>query len=190
MFSTDVLLTILKVSAGIIAAAYGVYATVTDFRIEKNGKKVLSAKGKWGIALFLFSIVLTMSSDEYKDYEDKIASKQRDDRETEIARLAEDTVNKLRVELQKTEAINGDLSETRKTLNKTADTTASVLNETKRAAEAFNLNDRFEVTFDTFIPLDQGDLVRPYIQRTSDSPDQVSPGVPGPHSLIDLLKRT
>ena len=66
------LLIVLKSTGSIIAATYGVYATLTDFREQKDGKRVLSRKGYLGIALLLVSAILSLSTTAIKDYKDKV----------------------------------------------------------------------------------------------------------------------
>jgi hypothetical protein len=59
---SDNSLLLLKYAASTTTAAYGVYATVTDFKVGPEGHKVLTKKGKWGIALFLFSVLVSDST--------------------------------------------------------------------------------------------------------------------------------
>jgi hypothetical protein len=87
----------------LLQTAYGVYATVTDFKQEKNGKKVLSNKGRWGIALLLLSIIVNVSSDGYKDIQDRKAAateRQRQAKATEDQRHLSEALNDQRSALK------------------------------------------------------------------------------------------
>lgn len=64
---TDQVLTFLKYSGAILAAVYGVYATVTDFHESRGGTKRLSKKGYVGIALLIVSSLLSFSTDVLKE---------------------------------------------------------------------------------------------------------------------------
>lgn len=139
----DVALLVLKYAGSILAGAYGVYATVTDFREEKGGKKVLSRKGQLGIALLLFSIFLNVSADGVKDIKER--------KEAKAARAIQD------------KAVSDELT----MLELTRDTvakTASVLDETRRNADPFAQSDGFELDMEVLIPVDQ-ELVKPYAER-------------------------
>jgi hypothetical protein len=64
----NTLLYVIKYCAAVVAGVYGIYATVTDFHKEnENGEKVLTTKGRAGIALLVLSTVLSLSSDTIKD---------------------------------------------------------------------------------------------------------------------------
>src|SRR5437879_3634749 len=65
-------LIVLKYTGGFFAAFYGVYATLTDFRVKRNGKRVLSSKGYFGIGLLTLSAILGLSSDGLKDLKEKL----------------------------------------------------------------------------------------------------------------------
>src|ERR1700682_4992218 len=74
---SDGMLIVLKYAGSIIAAAYGVYATLSDFKHERDGKKVLSPKGYVGIALLLTSSIFALSTAGLKDYKDAQDAAQR-----------------------------------------------------------------------------------------------------------------
>jgi hypothetical protein len=63
----DTLLYVVKYCAAIVSGVYGIYATVHDFHEKKHGKSVLTNYGRAGIALLIFSTVLSLSSDTIKD---------------------------------------------------------------------------------------------------------------------------
>ena len=67
----DVLLLVLKYTGSILAGAYGVYVTITDFHERRGNEKVLSTKGKVGIVLLLCSILLNISADGTKDLKER-----------------------------------------------------------------------------------------------------------------------
>jgi len=90
---------VLKYTGSVFAALYGLYATITDFHIDKDGKKALSRKGYFGIGLLLVASVLSLSSDVFKDlseYKAKVLQNHKDD----VARKALD--DQLRAEIDKT----------------------------------------------------------------------------------------
>jgi hypothetical protein len=70
MINPDILLLALKYMGSIVAASYGLYATLTDFHEVKDGQKVLSKKGYIGVTLLLLSSVIALSSDIFKDYKE------------------------------------------------------------------------------------------------------------------------
>jgi len=66
---------ILKYAGSILSGFYGIYATLTNFRADKDGKRVLTMKGYVGIALLFLSTMLSLSTNAIKDiqdYKDKI----------------------------------------------------------------------------------------------------------------------
>jgi hypothetical protein len=61
-----------------IAALYGIFATVTDFHEEKNGRRVLSHRGYFGLVLLAIASMMTISSDWSKDkHEDVVAAEKK-----------------------------------------------------------------------------------------------------------------
>lgn len=65
---------VLKIAAATFSALYGFYATITDFRVEKHGKKALSSKGYIGLALLALATVISISSDRFKEDLDRKAA--------------------------------------------------------------------------------------------------------------------
>jgi hypothetical protein len=61
------ILFIVTAIASTLAAAYGIYATVTDFHEKRDEKKVLSRSGKWGIAFLVLVSLFTISVDLWKE---------------------------------------------------------------------------------------------------------------------------
>lgn len=123
--TSHIMLLLLKYSASIIAAAYGVYATVTDFKEEKNGKKILSRKGRWGIALLLFSTLINLSSDGYKDIQDRKAAAVEEDRrlkavedQRQISNALAQQGSALKQNLAGVQTLGKDLNETSKRLQR------------------------------------------------------------------------
>jgi len=114
--SSSTILMLLKYTGSILAGAYGVYATVTDFKEEKNGKKVLSKKGRWGIALLLFSILLNLSSDAYKDTQERAKERAQDEKAAAEQRTLTDSLNRqqsmLNENLAKVQSLGSNLRET------------------------------------------------------------------------------
>ena len=72
---SDLQYQIVKYLGGIVAALYGLYATFTDFHETKDGKKVLSKAGRYGLVILAISSVWSLSSDVLKD---RIERKQKD----------------------------------------------------------------------------------------------------------------
>jgi hypothetical protein len=139
---------LLKYCSTLMAAAYGVYATVTDFHEKKDGKQTLTRKGRIGIAFLLFATLLGFTADGAKDYQDKKNAEQAK-AEQKAARDQEATT------LQTTQAINVQLTKTQNELSQTAATTQSVLDVSRKAADAFNITDGFSLSVDILVPADQ-----------------------------------
>ena len=164
MDPSEIVLLFLKYAGSIVAGAYGIYATLTDFKEEENGRKVLSAKGRWGIALFLCSLLMNVFSDGIKDYREHV--KEGKDKAGQILadKETQDTAATLATQLTRTETINTQLDAARHDLSKTANTTASVLNETRRVSDPFVGTTGFRLYFDLMVPGDQL-LVKSYLER-------------------------
>src|ERR1700731_2662952 len=137
----SIILLVVKYAGSIIAGAYGVYATVTDLKEDKDGKRVLSKKGRFGIALLLFSLLINMSADGLKDWKEKCDSEQQAELEAKQAELQRNITTQLQTELKTTESINEQLAAQQNQLEHTANTTSSILKETRRASDLFSLND-------------------------------------------------
>lgn len=108
----DALLSTLKTIGAIIAALYGVYATVTDFKVEKDGKKKLSGAGWIGLFILLIATILNLSTDFVSRQQDArqhaIESRERDKQERDVALIGDN----LSTELAQTVALNHGLAET------------------------------------------------------------------------------
>lgn len=80
-------LMVLKYTGSLLAAFYGVYATLTDFRKDKDGRRILTSKGYIGISVLMLSSLLALTASGLKDHIDsKQAIKDRDEK-IEAARL-------------------------------------------------------------------------------------------------------
>jgi hypothetical protein len=160
----SIILLVVKYAGSIIAGAYGVYATVTDLKEDKDGKRVLSNKGRFGIALLLFSLLINMSADGLKDWKEKCDSKQQTELEAKRAEIQRNITTQLQTELKKTETINEQLTAQQNQLEKTVATTSSILKETRRASDLFSLNDvRWFIVGFSFSINDP--FVKPYTKR-------------------------
>jgi hypothetical protein len=162
-------LMILKYAGSIIAGVYGVYATLTDFKEEKNGRKVLSRKGYLGIALLAVSILVNLSMQVTEDLRSmqRAAQEQREKEEAEQhrRRLADQVTE----QLTKSEGISQKLSEalenlkqSSKVLDANAKLTHSTLTEAQRAVEPLPRQFRLELLLS--IPENQP-AVRAYLDR-------------------------
>jgi hypothetical protein len=161
---SDSSLLLLKYAASTMTAAYGVYATVTDFKVGPEGHKVLTKKGKWGIALFLFSVLITVSSDGLKDIRDQKKAEQDATRQAQAASDERFVTQSLQQQLNDTKALNEQLKNARTKLDQTANTAASTLNAALRSVDPFVPDDvvSFVASFD--IALDQSP-VEAYLER-------------------------
>ncbi len=169
MIPSDGTLLILKYAGTTFAAAYGVYATLTDFKEDKNGKKALTRKGRWGIALLLGSILVNISSDGFKDLKDRSErefQKKRDEKAVADQRYISDALTK---QIADTEQIYIQLEHARKELRQTEGTTSAALNAATRAADPFIPADINWFAVGYAIPNDQP-LVQAYIQRIQREP--------------------
>lgn len=57
----------LKTAAMLLTGFYGIYATFSDFRVERDGRKVISRRGRIGLGLFLVSLTCSIAVDQTKD---------------------------------------------------------------------------------------------------------------------------
>jgi hypothetical protein len=105
---------ILKYTGSIIAGFYGIYATLTNFRADKDGKKILTMKGYIGITLLFLSTTLSLSTNaikDYQDFNDKIRAANAERIKTEEARAREQAVmERLNRQLQLSEKTSIDLA--------------------------------------------------------------------------------
>jgi hypothetical protein len=153
-FADEIWLAI-KYTAPVITALYGFFATVTDFRVEKDGKKVLSRKAYWGMALLVVSTALGMGSDAHKDREERVQA-------LEIVQKEDILGAQLQSATTTSEKMSKTLGDTEKTLDKNVNTTASVLRETRRAIDPIEHSWWVIATID--VPENQPS-VRTYINR-------------------------
>jgi hypothetical protein len=172
----DKLYFILKLTAAMVSALYGFYATVTDFRVERNGHKVLSRKGYFGLALLVFATAVSLSTDTSKERrDDKAAADTSDALKTVInegKRLQtnlEATSDALQRQVTESQAIAGKLSQTgkqleaaRSSIEKDIATSGSILRQTNRLSDPIK-RDGVELSVSIEI-LDQP-LLRPYHDR-------------------------
>jgi hypothetical protein len=90
---------VLKYTGSVFAAVYGLYATITDFHVHKDGKKVLSTRGYIGIGLLFAASVLSLSSDIVKDYSEYAAKLDQDRKDAAASKALDDQLN---AEIEKT----------------------------------------------------------------------------------------
>ena len=95
----------------------------------------------------MFSLLINMSADGLKDWKEKCDSKQQADLEAKRAEIQQNITAQLQVELKRTESINERLVVQQKQLERTANTTSSILKESRRASDLFSLNDVDSFTF-------------------------------------------
>jgi hypothetical protein len=138
----------MKYAGSIFAALYGLYATITDFHEQREGKKVLSRKGYFGIVLLFVASILSISADAYKDRREereKIEQKQHDIE-------ARNELNaKLGAELEKTKGVADQLNLAVQTLDQTATTSRGVLNQTERILQPIK---DVSVSYEVLVPTD------------------------------------
>jgi len=70
----DYIFLCVKVTSSLIAGAYGVYATVTDFHEKRDGRQVLSRSGRIGLVVLLVSTFAGVTVDAWKELNDNKAS--------------------------------------------------------------------------------------------------------------------
>jgi hypothetical protein len=80
----------LKLVGSLIAGAYGIYATITDFHDEKNGRKVPSRAGYLGLALLGVSILLSISGGSSKEIKDRRAARAAEEDRTKLLNYEEE----------------------------------------------------------------------------------------------------
>jgi len=153
----------IKYTAPIVTAFYGFYAIVTDFRIEKNGEKVLSPKAYWGMALLVVSTALGIGSDVHKDREDRAQAKEIIGRLEGATSSSQDAAaaSKAAAAISKQTATTLGGVETK--LDDNVNTTASVLQEELKAADPIH-HDWAAVYTRIEVPLDQR-AVQSYLKR-------------------------
>lgn len=165
---SDGTLSVIKYSSSILAALYGVYATVTDFHEKRGGKRRLSRKGFAGIALLIVASTATLTSDYFKDQNDKQkAAEELEDRK-QLLKGEQETSASLKESLTKLGTVATGITKTQKDLKGTSD----VLKETsKNTLAAFDEAKRIN---DPIRPLsavailsmpDNAAALQPYIER-------------------------
>lgn len=118
MSSEELVPIILKYVGGTIAAFYGLYATLTEFRVEKEGKKVLTTKGYIGIVLLVCSSLLALTTNAVTDVnENKKKLKEANDR-LEAAKVEEQQRNESKErDLQSLQSLDEQLGVSETTAN-------------------------------------------------------------------------
>ncbi len=166
----------LKLIAAVVSALYGFYATVTDFRVEKNGQKVLSRKGYFGLALLVIATAVSLSTDMTKENRD---NQEATKTEHELNRLIDNgnsLGNKLggesadlQEEIRESRDISTKLQQTGKKLDKAQGgieqnlaTAGSVLHQTQRL---FNPITHTGLNLSFTIEIPDQPLIRPYMIR-------------------------
>lgn len=196
---------LLKLIAAAFAAVYGFYATVTDFRVERNGQKVLSTKGYIGLALLVLSTAVSLSYDVSREKrEDKAATTAQqtlDELSKRAANAGKDleaTSKELREQLAQSRGISQKLDAAGRSIEKNVASSATILSETRRALDPVEGHMRM-VTYLSIDP--QQPLVQRYLQRLENraakgaqgsletyakGADFPSAGIPGEEKLADL----
>src|SRR5580658_7665304 len=137
MIPSDTVLLVLKYAGSTVAGAYGVYATVTNFKEQKNGKQVLSQKGYWGIALLLVSILINTTSDGFKDIRERREANVQQRQRVEAASALQHVSDQLSTELERTTDLNTQLAQARNDVRRTLSMAASALGAAAEAADPF-----------------------------------------------------
>ena len=156
-----------KIVGSAFAGIYGLYATLNDFHETRYGKKFLSKRGKWGIALLCFVTVLNVSSDSIKqkiDLDSSHAESMRRDAET--ARIQEINAQ-LGREVTDSAAISSNLKDALALLRNSNETIAKNIADTEKILNPIQDSMLAEAYFS--IPIDQS-LVEPYAKRAKGSP--------------------
>lgn len=168
----DKLYFILKLIAVMVSALYGFYATITDFRVERNGHKVLSRKGYFGLALLVLATAVGLSTERL---DEKAAAETADALKTLISEANELQTNlkatsgALQKQVAESQAIAVKLNRTgkqleaaRSSIEKNVATTGSILRQTNRLSDPIKRDGlRLEVS----IEIDDQPLLRGYHDR-------------------------
>ena len=141
--NTESVFLVLKYTGSIIAGLYGLYATLTSFYVEKDGKRIFSKKGYFGITLLTISVLLSLLSDVTKDLKEKKENEDKRTRENNEreARLAreENIIKSLTAQLGITQKISQDLEVTENKIAKTSEVTSEILRESLERVEDFEV---------------------------------------------------
>ena len=136
---TEAILIVLKYTGALIASAYGLYATLTDFREEKDGKKILSSKGKYGIALLLVSSMLALSTDVVKDVRENEKKEEADKaekiRQAEAEIKQRELVGRMNNQIDISRGVSSQLAGTAEKLDANITTTKDVSNKLNGAVK-------------------------------------------------------
>jgi len=167
---------VLTLIAAVVSALYGFYATVTDFRIKKNGQKVLSRKGYLGLALLVVATAVSLSTDLTKENQDNQAATKT---ENELKRLIDDGTSlgnklgeesaNLQEQIGESRDISTKLQQTGKKLDEAQSaiqqniaTADSVLHQTRRLLNPIT---RTGLHLSLTIVIPDQPLIRPYMNR-------------------------
>jgi hypothetical protein len=157
---------VLKYTGAAFAALYGIYATLEDFHATKNGKKMLSKKGRFGITLLVVASSITFISDWRKDIDDAEKDRKALDKQQELTKQYSAIDQSLDDQRKSIVAQRGELSKEITEAQKIAATTASVLTETRR------MNDPFKgftaIAVYVYLPIDSAGA-RDYVNRLAAS---------------------
>jgi hypothetical protein len=163
----------LKLIGSVVAGAYGIYATVTDFHVEKNGKRILSRGGYLGIALLLVSTFLGISSDTSKQIEEVREKRKSDADRVELLKHEKDVSEALTTagkniadQVEKSTKMTESLKNTSDSIQQNLKTTASALAAARDAADPIPRD--FELNVAIRINRDQP-IVMPWWTRTGDA---------------------
>lgn len=157
--SSDFIWSSIRYAGIMIAGFYGVYATVTDFRGKKNGKKVLLPRGYFGIVLLIIASLLGFIADIHKDRQDAQDAWERQKRDAQIADATNKTTHDLSTALTELHA-----SET--IAHEQLQETGLALHEVKRLSRPLGPLEKFTLVW--FIPPDSP-LVASYLKRVHDA---------------------
>lgn len=173
---------IVKVVSSVIAGAYGVYATVTDFHEKRNGRQVLSRSGRIGLAILLVATCASISVDAWKELSESRASAKVSDRLKGIANDLSNTDKTLKKTGTKLDDANTKLVNAQSSLDSSSaqissnvSISKSVLSDTQRALDPIE-REWILVKAEVDVPTDHV-LVQPYISRLEDDCGTNGPGV-------------
>jgi hypothetical protein len=128
MNSTD-LWPILKYVGAVIAAVYGVCATVGDFHVERNGRRILSRWAYFGIAFLVLASSLTLLSDIKKDQNERREKKESTEAQERTANDQRQLVEGLTTQTQLVKKTADTLDGVVSTVVQTSNDTKNVSNE-------------------------------------------------------------
>jgi hypothetical protein len=137
------LLRLVKYVGVLIAGAYGIYATVTEFYVVREGERVLSTQGRLGIGLLLLSTLVALLSDVLRDIKENReleakAAQERKEREDQLLR-EKVLLDQLDAQLDLTKTVSNELQTTAAKVEKTSETTSSILQQELERIEYFEI---------------------------------------------------